>query len=218
MKLQCANQLEYFVWGENPKLLLWSGMHGDEHQTCDLQREYLSKNYLKLPSFLYIPVMSPSAYTAKCRTNKNGNDLNRCFVDDIADCEVSDVKTLLSGYKFDLGIDFHEDLELDKQFYLMNYGNKILVNMNQIENRLYSVGVELYNGEEDPSDPLLQKEIKKGYLHDPLAAKVCKGFIADWLYVNKICSSILVAEIPMKANVETKRKIIDIIFASLNFV
>src|SRR3989344_8617189 len=78
----------YFLKGSHPKLLIHSGTHGDEYEVIDLVEKYIRRYEAKLPDFIFVPKVSPSAVAAKTRKNSQNADINRTFSTNSIDPEV----------------------------------------------------------------------------------------------------------------------------------
>jgi len=114
----------YAVRGASPRLLLMSGTHGDEFQTVISLYNALSRYAPRLPDFLYVPLVSPTAVEKRTRTNARGNDLNRNFFDASPDPEIQANIAALSRFRFDWCFSFHEDWEFGKFYFYDNGGIK----------------------------------------------------------------------------------------------
>ena len=101
--------LFYYQTGENPRLLIHTGTHGDEYEVIDLVMEAVKKYEDYLPSFVFVPVVSPSAVAKRTRNNGRGIDMNREFYSDSDDKEVVANIEILENKEFDLFVSFHED-------------------------------------------------------------------------------------------------------------
>lgn len=207
----------YFVKGENPKLLIHSGTHGDEYEVIDIVKKCVLKYEGKLPDFVYVPVVSPSAVGAKTRMNNNGSDLNRIFFSDSDDIEVQENIKAIKDYKFDLMVSFHEDPELPF-YYIYDEGTdknetEKVIKHNQ---KLQSMGINLLNDVDDPNDPILGIEFVNGYRKFVVSDEFKNsGMITSWAISNNIVKDTLVPEIPGKADLKQKELIIDSFFTDI---
>lgn len=208
---------EYFVWGDHPQLLLTSGMHGDEIQTARVLKKYIELNYQKLPSFIYIPIISKSACAIGSRRNENRKDLNRNFINGTSEKEALAVMKIVSGHKFDLAIDFHEDRDRTTSFYLYdNCGRIEAAAWKRMTQKMAKIGVTMYEGWDDPEDPDLGHRVKQGYL--PVTIDQLKpdmGFMSGWLIRNGASPRVIDPEVPGKASLETKKKIVETLLEEL---
>lgn len=204
-----------FTTSPNPRVLLVSGIHGDEWEVIDFVKEALEKHRAVLPPLLYIPELSPSAVFQKTRLNKDGIDINRSFFIDTDVSEVKQIQELLKPHHFDLAVSFHEDPSQD-QFYLydtgaMHEGPEIADFLGDLDRQ----GIPLWSGIDDDNDPMLGYEVIEGYAAVPpgvVSKERDKGFLEFWLIDNVIAQHALTLEVPGKSSPETKRAIIDAFF------
>lgn len=207
----------YYVSGDNPKLLIHSGTHGDEYEVTDFVTEAILKYEKQLPSFIYVPAVSPSAVERKTRRNENGNDMNRSFFSDSSDPEVQTNIKIINGHKFDMFVSFHEDWEFsDYYVYDWGYGreeNELVLKHNQL---LKSKGIGLFNGIDDPRDLSLGYKFVDGYNKFAHIQKdTDDGIISDWILNRKISKEYLLPETPQKLGRESKRTIVDTFFTEV---
>jgi predicted deacylase len=109
--------VEYFQKGELPQWLIIAGQHGDESGVIHSLRTYLEVAGDRLPDFLCMPVISPSALQAGTRLNAYGHDTNRVFTRHSSDPEVQAAIQIIHGQHFALVLSFHEDPD-QEAFYL----------------------------------------------------------------------------------------------------
>ena len=212
--LSADPHFNYFVSSENPKLLIHSGTHGDEGGVIQHVKAALEKYESLLPSFVFVPEVSPSAVKLKTRVNSKGNDLNRVFLSNSEDEEVRLNIEVIKDKKFDLFVSFHEDPEYsDYYVYDFGYGeekNKLVLEHNEF---LKKQGVGLLNGVDDPTDPKLGYKFVDGYNKFAYVKKdVDSGNIAAWVLNRDIAKNCLFLEIPGKADYQTKEIIVDSFF------
>ncbi len=199
----------------NPRILLVSGIHGDEWEVIDFVKEAIDKYRDTLPSFLYIPELSPSAVLKKTRLNGEGKDINRCFFADTDVFEVKEAQKILKPHHFDLAVSFHEDPPQDK-FYL--YDSGVIHEGPEVANflaHLQKIGIPLLSGIDDSDDPMLGYEVVEGYSAVPpglVSIEKERGIFEFWLINTVIAKHALTLEIPGKTSLETKRAIIDVFF------
>ena len=208
---------EYYIKGENPTLLIHSGTHGDEFEVINIVRKCVEKYEDRLPDFVFVPKVSPSAVKARLRVNSNGFDLNRIFFSDSKEIEVIENIKALDGYKFDTMVSFHEDPVLE-EYYIYDSGfdlneSEKLKSHNQ---KLKKLGFKLLNGLDDPDDPSLGYEFKEGY-RKFIEGKDDKsnGMITVWAMVEKGVSECMVPEIPGMLSPKEKEIIVDTFFCDL---
>lgn len=97
-------EVQYYISGKQPSLLLLTGTHGDELEVIDCLKKTIKINLAQLPEFVFIPEMSPSAVLQKTRLNKDGLDINRHFFDDSDIEEVKAVMKIIGQHQFELGL------------------------------------------------------------------------------------------------------------------
>jgi hypothetical protein len=206
-------ELSYYQNGDNPKLLIHAGTHGDEYEVIDIVTETIDKYLDILPPFIYVPKVSPSAVNAKTRLNKNGNDLNRVFYSDITDEEVQENIEVMQKGLFDLFVSFHEDPELDSYYiYDTNFDDqptKLIIDHNTW---LKSQGIPLLNGLDDPTDSELGYEFIDGYKKFKHEETTDNGMILVWGLNHKVIQHSILPEIPGKMELGKKRTLVDSIF------
>lgn len=202
----------YYIFGERPKILLDSGTHGDEFEVIGSVEKAIKKYISLMPSFIYIPEISPSAVRLRTRVNENDKDLNRSFLDKGQEDEAKAVMKIIGKYHFDLNVSFHED-EDKSEFYFYDSEAMDKSVLKKIREEVEKLGVGLFNGIDDENDPILRKKIKDGHF-------VCSkeeneeenGFLWTWLYRNKKIKRIILPEIPGKVSQEKKDEIVDVFF------
>ncbi|HYE59580.1 MAG TPA: hypothetical protein VEA18_00140, partial [Candidatus Kapabacteria bacterium] len=144
--------LEYREKGENPSWLIYSGTHGDEAGVISSIETVLSSEEKNFPSFLWVPMVSPSAVANGTRNNARGVNVNRDFFDHSTEPEVQANISLIRGKVFEYFIDIHEDPSTEL-FYLYDSWN-IPDNpmMQHLFRTIQNTGVGLYDGIDDPDD------------------------------------------------------------------
>ena len=208
------------IWknGENPKLLILSGTHGDESSTIPLIKDCLISTLPAFPNFIYVPRVSPSAVGLKTRANKDGLDVNRRFKSGAETSEVRYLEKVIGENRFSLVASFHEDTG-HKHFYLYDYVSEqekrdISKIVGSFKGKLRKIGVELLNGIDDPADLELGYDFKDGY-------RIFSGkFQADgqfehYAILKDKAKRILVPEIPTALPPQIKKQIINILFKDL---
>lgn len=210
---------ESYLYGEKPELLILSGMHGDEYEVIGCVKEVVTKNIKRLPSFLYIPEVSPSAVGRRKRTNEEGLDINRIFFDDSKNVEVRLIFKILEGRRFHICLDFHEDPEF-QDFYLYDAFGQDLEGtgiLKKLKEDIRSLGLGLLNGIDDPDDPILGNVFKDGYKYFPPEKPYVNkdGRFEAWAFSKGNVKRFLNPEIPGKISLALKRKVVEIIFEDL---
>lgn len=207
--------IQYLATSPNPRILLVSGIHGDEWEVIGFVKEAIEKRLAALPPLLYIPELSPSAVLKKTRLNGEGKDVNRCFFDNTYVSEVKEAQALLEPHHFEFAVTFHEDTSQD-HFYLYDTG--VIHETAALKHFLEEVrksGIPLLNGIDDPNDPHLGYEAREGYVSTPPGVMMLErdaGTFESWLIKKIIAQHVLTVEIPGKALSESKRAIVDALF------
>ncbi len=104
------------------KIVLSGGIHGNEPAGVETLLEILS-TLKKEPSlmerfhFTLFPCLNPFGYEHHTREDSSGVDLNRQYGRQMPPQEVRLVCAALTGNRFDLSVEFHEDVDTDG-FYL----------------------------------------------------------------------------------------------------
>lgn len=207
------NKFEYFTKGSKPRLLLHAGTHGDEYESIDYVTEAIIKYEDLLPSFIYVPHVSPSAVDSKTRKNINDKDLNRVFFDESSEQEVIWNKQVMTGNKFDLAVTFHEDPEF-REYYIYDEGKDLVPTKLVLDHNkyLHNNFVELLTGYDDPKDPDLAIHFTDGYKRFELENDHESGMVTTWALHKGIIEHILVPEVPGQFNLKMKKFVVDSFF------
>lgn len=206
--------MKSFQKGTDTKLLILSGMHGDESDVVVHVTDFISTQAESLPDFVYIPTVSPSAIAQKTRLNYLGHDINRCFVDPIQDPEALQVCNRISTLNHVISLDFHEDSSHENDFYFYDTGEMSDIALDSFREIIQQCGVSLYDGIDDSEDPNLGCHVIQGYVshgHDKDAHE--SGFLTKWMAHKHIISRAFTFEIPGKGNQDTKKKLVHAIFS-----
>ncbi len=199
--------------GDTPSVLILSGMHGDESDVIQPVTRYLYTHAGHIPDFIYIPEVSPSAITAKTRLNKQGHDINRCFVDSTTDLEAQELMKFLQHVHFHMSLDFHEDNEHRNAFYFYDTGEMHTDELDQFRSDIQNCEFELYSGIDDPEDPHLGCVVDKGYVsHGHEKDSHASGFLTKWMSKYDIVRRSFTFEIPGQAQLQRKKLLIETIF------
>jgi len=104
------------------RVCLGAGIHGDEPAGVEAALQWLEKlpsisRRLPAAELVIFPCLNPSGYERNRRVNDDGIDLNRQYKNPRAPVEVRAVRRLLDGRRFDLSVEFHEDVD-SAGFYL----------------------------------------------------------------------------------------------------
>jgi len=205
MKKYEHNGTTYFISGDNPKLLICSGIHGDEYGVVRSVRAFLEAHAAVLPPFVYIPEISASAIALGTRANQDGDDLNRCFLDDTASAEARATMDIVRQCGCMVCFSFHEDPE-HGAFYM--YDNKTLPAdvLHEFRECVTKTGIALFTGIDDAGDDLLGHEIEDGYKGD-VDSSEHPGPFESWLIESAGFSRVFGIEVPGSAPQETKDRI-----------
>lgn len=202
--------------GANPTLLLDSGTHGDEAEIIPLIEDALDMYRNKLPPYMYIREVSPSAVRLRTRKNEEGHDINRVFRDDSQSREVQSLIRTLRPYRFSLGVSFHMDLGNDA-FYFYDSGdfsgNSIL---EKFQSDLEQLSIPLLSGVDDKHDPILGDPYTRGYpTHPPSKTHTGDGTMWSWFLTHDKVKRLFMAEIPGRLVTNLKKELVKIFFSTL---
>ncbi len=209
-----ARTMKIFHKGTDPKLLILSGMHGDEADVVAHVSGFVSSHAQSFPDFVYLPTVSPSAIAQKTRQNYLGHDINRCFVDPIQDPEALQVCSRISKLYQVISLDFHEDSSHENDFYFYDTGEMSVHSLDIFRKHILQCDVSLYDGIDDSDDPNLGCHVIQGYVshgHDKDSHE--SGFLTKWMAHKHIISRAFTFEIPGKSSQDTKNKLINAIFS-----
>ena len=215
MKVLGQTEIPYFVSGESPTLLIHAGTHGDESGVIESVQKAVGKYEARLPDFVYVPVVSPSAVAARTRVNVDGLDLNRNFFDASRVSEVEANLSIVRNCKFDLMVTFHEDTFWESTFYLydINCGVGEGMSWKKFKDEIEVLGLNLLDGTDDPKDPTLNYTFEDGYHYFSKAAGGYLGGSFDaWAIRNGVIRGALIPEIPGKLTKEKKNEVVDLFF------
>lgn len=203
----------YFQKGVKPKLLIHSGTHGDEYEVIKIVRDCVEKYSAQLPDFIFVPQVSPSAVARKKRRNNNHLDINRVFFDGSKEPEVLANIAIMTGHRYDMVISFHQDNEFDK-FYIYDTSTLLPCSLiTPLKRHLQKLGLAMYNGYDDPRDPLLSYKVSDGYVYLPLKTTSREtGMVANWVITHGICNKMLEPEVPGRAPRREQVLIVETIF------
>ncbi len=203
--------------GNKPRLLIHTGTHGDEYGVIKMVEECLKKYESKLPDYIFVPEVSPSAVEMKTRKNKYGHDMNREFLSNSDDPEVQENIKIIKNERFDLFVSFHEDWEFPEYYiYDWGYTNKPSELVTKHNEYLKENGIRLLNGVDDPTDPHLGYKFSEGYnksIH--VKKEQDDGIISDWVLNRNIATDYLLPEIPQRLSDKKKKFIVDSFFTEV---
>lgn len=213
--IERPSKLEYWRIGDRPRWLVHSGMHGDEHGVIEPLRRVLERREAELPDLVWVPAASPSAVAARQRVNAAGLDLNRAFAAEPANAEAKALLAAMDGRVFDLFVSFHEDPTTDR-FYLYDEAQDAsgTPELAGLFAKVKSLGVRLYEGLDDPEDPVLGNVVDNGYFsglwRPPRSGgPAADGTIEGYLARHGLARRILTPEVPTLVPAATKEAIVD---------
>jgi hypothetical protein len=215
---------KYYLSDANPTLLIAVATHGNEREIVPLVEKVVYKHRAQLPPFLFIPKISPSACELNTRNNKDNLDINRSFIVPPPTEEVRAMMDLWSKYRFGIFLTLHTD-PTATDYYLYD-GHKdedhekrrldITKGYALHRKDVLSFGVSLFNGIDDPEDPTLGYNVKDGYAYWPMSTKINDHSTDYWLIMDTgIAKQVINPEIPGRATLEQKAKIIESIVCRL---
>ncbi len=207
--------IDYFIYGNNPRLFISSGMHGDEYKVVSSVSKSLKMYLNKMPSFIYVPIAAPSAVKNKTRVNESGQDVNRGFMEISTTEESKAIMEIIQRCKFDFAVSFHEDPQFS-DFYM--YDDQIgqisqdIVNLyDAFKQKLQKMNIGLYSGMDDGKDPSLDHMIVNAYkalIFDPSQKE--NGQLESWMIRRNVCARILTPEFPKNLEQALKDKVVDL--------
>lgn len=216
MKKHARDECVYYTKGSNPSLLILSGTHGDEFGVINSVEGVVKELELKLPDFMFIPAVSPSAVQRKTRVNRDEIDINRDFSTSPKSSEVRCIMEIMRGLKFDLCLSFHEDNEFEDFYLYDSLENSNSSEIRSIQNDIRALGVGLYTGCDDKHDPCLDNQIREGYFSQYNASEGRReGTFLLWASREGVAGRVVEPEVPMNASDEIKQQIVHIVFKNL---
>jgi hypothetical protein len=186
------------------EVLLTAGIHGDEPAGPEAVMAAMESGFLKKWAgkfnFTIIPCINPTGYDLGTRENENGVDINRSF-DNAKVYESSSVKKFLTGKRFDLFIEFHEDWEYDG-YYLYELAKDGKKFGKKIIEKLKKGKFPIHNGVADGRDTVNGiVETGKSMPPPEIAAKVMALYVSA-----RHADHIITSETPSKLNIESRIK------------
>ncbi len=208
-------KIPYQKKGESPTMLIHCGTHGDEYGVIESVKMAIKKYDDRLPDYVFVPRVSPSAVAARTRNNAKDRDLNRVFLENSADEEVLANIQIMKKWQFERLVSFHEDSSKMNEFYLYDINDGIgeSEGWKLFKNKVLGEGFELLNGVDDPNDPTLNYIFEDGYhlaIVFPEEYKV--GSVDAWAMRSGLVKKSLIPEIPGQMNQSRKNKIVDLFF------
>jgi len=196
--------IEVIRKGNNPKLGIFSGIHGDEWRVISSVQKSVDKYSNELSSYLYIPLCSPSAVKSKTRQNEDGVDLNRSFIKKPTIKETINIMTILKPNKFDLCVDFHEDVEVSDNSGVYVYDSGNVEGSKELKSFRSQVAriTPLFSGVDDNSDTELGQISNNGYRPALPPEKnkngeyIYEGFLDFWALIEGVTKRWMTLEVP----------------------
>lgn len=210
--------IEYFSYKSNlpGKILLTSGIHGNEGGIIEPLRNYIESHLDTLPSFIFIPRMSPSALSLGTRENREGNNLNRMFGVGGNDKERYLIaKIAKENSPFDLVATFHEDVTDPFTYFYETGDHDPKIQLDAWRRKVGETGIFLLNGLDDPSDTKLGYRFVEGFNNEPKTKAYLSGAFEHWVVVENLTPRCLNFEIPTVATFDQKTKLIEAAFIYL---
>lgn len=209
-----GTNFEYFVHGNKPCLLLHAGTHGDEHEVIDLVTSAIKKYESRLPDFIYVPHVSPSAVAQKTRYNGHGLDSNRIYLDGSDVHEVLWNQEVMMMSTFDLAVSFHEDPEYST-YYIYDEGWEVdrsdLIHHHNAY--LLKNDITLLTGPDDIHDTSInQAHFIDGYKKFEFKEGIYQGDVLNWGMNKGIIKNALIPETPGCLSIPLKKLIIESFF------
>lgn len=98
-----------------PTILLTGGMHGDEPAGVEAALQWMEGNDWRSwnVNWLVLPCLNPFGWTHDQRTNADGQDINRHFLDSDQCPEAELARRVLGRQRFLFALDLHEDSDAD---------------------------------------------------------------------------------------------------------
>ncbi|OGG72450.1 hypothetical protein A3A38_02085 [Candidatus Kaiserbacteria bacterium RIFCSPLOWO2_01_FULL_53_17] len=120
----------------------------------------------------------------------------------------------LRSYRFDLCFDFHEDPDLEADFYMYDSGKLSEQELQRFRTEIQSMGAHLYTGIDTSTDVNLGFSLEQGYASVPQETmSQSSGFLDKWLLDCGLVKRIFTLEIPGKAPLEQKRALVHALFS-----
>lgn len=200
--------------GESPRLLLLSGTHGDEYGVIESLKKSVLLHSAQLPSYIFVPEVSPSAVAQKTRKNSEGFDINRYFTQHSPSKEVQEAIDFLSQFRFDVLLNFHEDYERKQSSYIYDSHHFSDEEYERWITFNEQASLPLFTGIDDESDPALSNYIQDGYLGTKDEHRTYdSGFFQDWALTNNVVKRSFIIEVPGAAPQAEKDRITAALFS-----
>lgn len=211
--------LRYYTHGNNPRLLVHSGTHGNERGVISSVERYLTSHAEAMPEFIFVPEVSPSAVAKRTRKNAAGRDVNRMFTDVSPDLEVRANQAIIHNHWFDLFLSFHEDPERTNEWYLFDTNDYAdSASIRDLFAAATDAGITPYSGPDGTIDGTVL--IRNGYFSEQwpgggFTRERLSGQAPIYAVRKGIAKRGLTLEIPGLAPQDVKDKLVAIIFEHL---
>ena len=209
-------EIKYYISGKTPEILILSGTHGDECDILPFVESSIKKHQKKLPPFLFIPEVSPSAIKLKTRVNSENLDINRHFCDETQSKEARAIMNIVEHFTFQACFSFHEDVSKDCFYFYDTENLHGTFYLRELKRQIENLNLKLLNGADDPLDPILGHEFVDGYkwLIPEKDLNKC-GMFCSWAFEKGIIKRMCTPEIPGQAHSDIKEKTIAVFFETM---
>lgn len=205
----------------SPEWLIHTGTHGDEWGVIGSVERYLKANAARLPCFVWVPEVSPSAVRRGTRKNANRVDLNRSFRDDATDAEIRANLALMQRWAgpFRLFLSFHEDRDREREWYLYDTDDAPQSAwLTGLLSAAEEIGVAPYSGPDNDTDEAVT--IRNGYFSERwdgggFTRKELYGQAPIYTIRNNLALRGFTFEVPGRAPWEVKDRLVAVIFEHL---
>lgn len=204
-----------------PKVLILSGIHGDEQSGPLAIARFLLG--LRLPvqrnNWDIIPLINPYGFEKGKHDDALGRNINRYFFDapkknEPAECGILRKFSKSIHQTYDFAVSIHEDTER-RNFYLYDGGcgqdspliTKVFGSVKQRK-------IGLFSGIDDINDPQLRNRVKNGYIDAKSSCEHLPTF-EDYLLRNKKAKKVLVLEIPGRLKLEKRINLAALLIAEI---
>lgn len=205
--------LPYYIRGRFPEWLIDTFTHGNEGGVMKSVRCFIAGNEERMPDFLWVPEVSPSAAKRGRRRNARDVDVNRVFRDDTTEEEALVNMAVWQQHRFTFHLSFHEDPERTGEFYVYDTADapespEILGLLAAAE----SYNLRRYTGYDAPKSPLRVK-VRNGYFSEwwkggGFKVRALAGQATVYTVTKGIAGRGFTIEVPGKATQERKNAIV----------
>jgi hypothetical protein len=159
--------LEVLYYGELPRVLIYSGIHGDEHQPIKSLETAVSKTMTKNPRDIGPCVFIPRLHEEALLQGRRGyrgsdgadNDLNRKFQNLLTELSYPKAVQLLKIFSVFQDVEYVFSFHADNEPFTKQLGanNKIV----DVENGAYIYDIPMYESEENSQEAAVQKIVDR---------------------------------------------------------